>query len=421
MHLHRLSALSVKAKLHDGRPGALRLHDGGGLYLQITPGGTKSWLFRYTLEGKPHWYGLGAYGLATDGAVSLAAARALAGLARVDVEAGRDLVETRRHHKRTAMARKATAADRTFKAAAERLMDKKSGDWKNAKHRAQWTATLATYAYPTLGDMDVSKIETTHVMAVLEAIWTKLPETARRVRGRIEAVLDSAKVEGLRTGDNPALWRGHLSMAFGGKRVVENQPALPYFMMPGFIEAVGQREGAAARALEFLILTAARTGEVIGATCGEINLDAALWTVPGARMKASREHRVPLSGPALALLRVQLPLARGPDSPVFQGPGATALSNMAMLSLLKRMNRGARGVIWADGATGAAITAHGFRSSLRDWVGAGTEFPSDVAEAALAHRNKDKVEAAYLRGDMLAKRVVLMEKWAEFCFLDPLA
>jgi integrase len=290
----------------------------------------------------------------------------------------------------------------TFRQSAEQYIEAHRAGWKNAKHAAQWTATLATYAYPTFGSLPVADIDVALVHRVLEPIWTKKPETASRLRGRIESILDWATTRGYRTGENPARWRGHLENLFPAKskvRQVEHHAALPYPELPAFMTQLEQQPGEGARALRFAIFTAARTSEVIGAKWPEIDFRAGVWTVPAERMKAKREHRVPLSAPAVALLE-EISAGQG-----FIFPGASKgkpLSNMAMLATLRRMGRD-------------DLTTHGFRSSFRDWAAEQTSFPGEVAEAALAHVVGDKVEAAYRRGDLFEKRKAMMEAWARYC------
>jgi integrase len=273
-----------------------------------------------------------------------------------------------------------------------------------AKHKAQWGSTLAAYAYPLIGAVPVAEVDTDKVLSVLQPIWHNKAETAVRLRGRIEAVLTAASVKGLRLGENPARWRGHLAELLPARSKVapvEHHAALPFTELPPFFLRLQAADGLGARALELAILTAARTGEVLGATWGEIDLDAALWTIPAVRMKAKREHRVPLSEPAVALLRKLATVREGPFVFAGQNP-AKPLSNMALLMTLRRMKRG-------------DLTAHGFRSTFRDWAAETTPFPSEVVEMALAHAVGDKVEAAYRRGDLFEKRRELMEAWGSFC------
>ena len=285
--------------------------------------------------------------------------------------------------------------------AAELIESKRLG-WKNAKHAAQWVSTLETYAYPKLGNLDVREIETQHVHTALKPIWTTKPETASRVRQRIEAVLDYAAALGIRNGANPARWRGHLQNILpkpSSIRQVQHHPALDWRDLPDFMQELAQRRGVSARALSFAILTAARSGEVRGIRWNEIDLATEIWTVPASRMKASKEHRVPLVASTINLLgAVALP-----DQLVFGNPTHPdrPLSDMALTAVLRKMGR-------------SQITVHGFRSTFRDWAGETTNFPREVIEAALAHRLKDKAEAAYARGDLFDKRARLMADWSSY-------
>jgi integrase len=389
-------------------------HDGGGLYLQVTSGGA-SWVLRYMLNGKAREMGLGPLAL-----YGLADARAKALDARRLRHEGIDPIE----HRRAERAARAleTAKGITFKECAENYIKAHRAGWRNAKHAGQWEATLATYAYPNVGSLSVQAIDTALVMKVLEqpmdrsaTLWTARPETASRLRGRLESILDWAKARGLRDGENPARWRGHLDKllpARGKVRKVEHHAPLPYGELPAFMTALRAQEGVSARALEFAILAAARTGEVIGARIDEISEREKVWTVPGERMKAGNEHRVPLSARALAIVNGidrQSDAEQGRDAQtevgafVFPGGKAgKALSNMAFLMLLRRMGRD-------------DLTAHGFRSTFRTWAAERTNFPREVIEAALAHTIGNKVEAAYQRGDLFEKRRRLMEAWAQFC------
>jgi integrase len=371
--------------------------DGGGLYLQVTASGAKSWIFRFMLHGRAREMGVGS--LRT---FSLAEARERARECRKLLADGSDPIEGRKVKR--AEARLAAANTMGFRECAERYIEANKAGWKNAKHAAQWPSTLKTYVYPVLGALPVQGIDVGLVKRVLEPIWLTKPETGSRVRGRIEAVLDWATVSGYRKGDNPARWRGHLDKALRARakiQRVEHHPALPYCEMGTFMSDLRGQEGIAARALEFLILTAARTGEVIGARWDEFDLGEKLWAIPGERMKAGREHRAPLSLRALAILDELRALRAYGGEWVFPGgrPGRP-LSNMAMLKVLRRMGRG-------------GLTAHGFRSSFRDWAAERTNFPREVAEMALAHAVGDKVEAAYRRGDLFQKRQALMEAWAK--------
>jgi integrase len=371
--------------------------DGGGLYLQVTESGARTWIYRFMLNGRAREMGLGPLHI-----VSLAEAREKARECRKIRHEGIDPIEAR--NARKAETRLAAATAMTFEQCAERYIDAHKAGWKNPKHAAQWPSTLTTYVYPIFGDLPVQAIDTGLVMKSVEPIWTAKPETASRVRGRIESVLDWATARGFRKGENPARWRGHLENLLPKKskvRRVEHHPALPYDEVGTFMASLRSYEGIGARALEFLILTAARTGEVIGARWDEISLADRLWTVPGERMKAGKEHRVPLSAPALAIIEA-MKKERESDFVFPGGKKGKPLSNMAMLQLLKRMGRD-------------DLTAHGFRSSFRDWAAERTGFPSEVVEMALAHTVTDKVEAAYRRGDLFAKRRQLMEAWAKHC------
>lgn len=374
-------ALSVQ-KVKSAGPG--RHGDGRGLFLYIKPSGARSWVLRYQVQGRRRDLGLGAY---PD--VTLAMARDRAAKARRLIAEGQDPV-----------AQKQNAKLKTFKEAALELIQSKRPGWKNAKHAAQWTSTLETYAFPKVGQLQVARIETADVICTLTPIWTKKPETASRVRQRIEAVIDYAAALGIRSGDNPARWRGHLDHLLPKPtkvRAVKHHPALPHAQIGEFMTDLAERNGLAARALAFTILTAARSGETRGMTWVEVDLDARIWTIPAERMKASKEHRVPLSDAAFALLGPR----RDDDTLVFESesrPGKL-ISDMSMTAVLRRMGR-------------TAITVHGFRSTFRDWAGETTSFPREVIEAALAHGIKDKAEAAYARTDLFDKRRDLMEAWA---------
>lgn len=406
-----------------------RYGDGDGLYLRVAEGGSKQWLFRYIRDGRERQMGLGPVGEPPAG-VSLAMARAMAAEARGVLREGRDPLAERERKKES----EARAAEQTFQAVAEALLDDKRGEWSNAKHRAQWRTTLATYAFPAIGSLPVAAVDTRAVLSVLRPIWAAKPETASRLRGRIERVLNYAKTHGLRDSENPAAWRGHLSEVLSSpakaKRAAgsRHQPALPWRDMGAFMAELRGRAGLAAQALEFTVLTACRTGEVLGARWKEIDLGAEVWTVPAERMKAKLEHRVPLSQPVLELLRRVRPLATGPGDYVFPGARRGApMSQMVMLMLLRRMNPAREGAYeregasegerfrWRDGQTGLPITAHGFRSTFRDWAGETTGYPRDVIELALAHVRADKVEAAYARGDLFDKRARLMRDWSDYC------
>jgi integrase len=388
--LNRLSARRVSTEKRQG------LHaDGGGLYLQVSRWGTKSWLFRFTLKGRSRQMGLGSLDT-----VSLSEARQKAERCRKLLQDGRDPIEARDANR----AQRAATANTTFQGLAERFIAAHEAGWRNPKHRQQWRNTLATYAYPVLGERSVNKINTDMVLEVLQPIWTAKPETAMRLRQRIEKVLDYAKARELREGENPARWRGHLENLLPERRkvaAVKHHAALPWPKMPAFMAELRTREGVAARGLEFTILTAARTNEVMGANWEEIDLAERVWTVPADRIKARREHRVPLSPPAMEILEEMR--AFGADGYVFPGQRrGQPLSSMAFLQLLRRMKRD-------------DLTAHGFRSTFRTWASEATGYPHEVCEAALAHAISNAVERAYRRGDLFRKRRQMMDDWANFC------
>jgi integrase len=392
--LKRLTARQVMtARPEDGRRLSM-LADGGNLYLQATLGKgytvRRSWVFRYELDGRRHDLGLGSLDT-----INLLEAREKARLLRQQLVDGIDPFEAKRQAKKERLAKLAAEARAmTFRQCAEACMKSHQAGWKNAKHAAQWRSTLETYAYPVLGDLAVDDIATAHIVRVLEPIWKDKPETASRVRGRIEKVIGWATVRGFRSGDNPARWRGHLQELFAAKsrvRPVEHHAALPYTDLPAFMADLRSRNSLSAHALEFTVLTAVRTGETIGATWDEIDFAAKTWTIPAVRMKAGKAHKVPLSDRAADIL------ASAPR----EGEHIFPLSNMAMLELLRGMRPG--------------TTVHGFRSSFRDWAAERTSYPNHVAEAALAHTIGDKVEKAYRRGDLFEKRRRLMADWATWC------
>jgi integrase len=393
MARHKLTAKQVAAITTKGRYG-----DGGGLWLQVSDTG-KSWLFRYMLLGHARAMGLGPVDL-----VSLAEGREEAQRCRKLLLKRIDPLDERRRQEIEMVNARRQKQRITFRECAESYLAC-NGKWRNAKHAAQWSSTLKTYAYPTLGDMPVAEVDTAAVLRVLEPIWRTKTETASRVRGRIERVLAWAQVKGHRSGDNPARWTGHLREALPSRseiQPVNHHGALPYAELPAFMVALGQQIGVAARCLEFTILTAARTGEAIGARWSEIDLKARTWTVPAQRMKANKQHVVPLSDAALALLAA---LPRSSDL-LFEGARAgRPISNMAMAMVLRRMGH-------------AAITVHGFRSTFRDWAAEQTNHPNHVVEMALAHTIGDKVEAAYRRGELLTKRRKLMTDWACYAHVD---
>ncbi len=385
--------LTVKRVERLTKPG--RYGDGHGLYLRIGPTGHKTWVLRWERNGRERMMGLGA--LHT---FNLDEARERARQARQQLADGIDPIEAKKASM-TAQAIEAAKAV-TFADAALRYHEAHSARWTNPKHRAQFLSTLKQYAFPVFGTVPVASIDMPLVLKALEPIWRTIPESASRIRGRIESVLDFATVRGWRTGDNPARWSGWLSHALPSPNTLKtgaHHAAMAFDEVPAFLAALAQREGIAARALEMTILTASRTSEITGARWSEFNLKAAVWTIPGERMKAKKPHRVPLSEPVLTVLREL------PREAQYVFPGSKAkepLSNMAMAAVLKRMGRN-------------DVTVHGFRSSFRDWVAERTATPNIIAEAALAHTVADKVEAAYRRGDLLTKRAKLMNDWAAFC------
>lgn len=364
--------------------------DGGGLYLRVRKSGTKSWLFIYMLQGKRREIGLGS---ALD--VSLAAARKTAEELRTIQLSGRDPAEARK------LARPTAVRVTTFADVATELIDTIEGGFKNEKHRKQWRSTIDTYAKPLL-PMAVDQITMDDVASVLKPIWLTKSETASRVRQRIERILDAATVKGLRRGDNPARLKGNLEIVLPRKSKGEDghHQALPFPDVPAFMTALAGRQAPSARALEFTILTAARTGETLGMKWEEVQLDQCLWTIPANRMKMGRAHQVPLSDPAVAVLQSLAPAAPDPKAYVFRRTSGSSLSNMAMLTLLRRME--------------VPVTVHGFRSSFRDWAGETTSHGREEIEMALAHDTLSKTEKAYRRGNALDKRRSLMRDWAHF-------
>ena len=374
-------------------------NDGGGLYLRVAEGGSKSWVFRFKAGARLREMGWGS--VAT---LSLQEAREKARECRKLRLDGIDPIEQRKAT-RTSATLGATKVMK-FKEAAEAYVATHRDSWKNEKHRNQWLSTVATYAYPTLGALPVQTIDVELVLKVLQPIWKVKTETASRLRGRIENILAWATVRKYRQGENPARWRGHLDQLLprpGKLQNIEHHAALPYAAINAFMAELRQIGGAAAQALEFTILTATRTSEVLGAKWQEIDLSERVWTIPAERMKAGREHRVPLSDRAFAIIE-ERQRARESDFVFAGGKTGRPLSNMAMMMLLRRMGRG-------------DLTVHGFRSSFRDWGSETTNFPRDVCEMALAHTIDSRVEAAYRRGDLFRKRRQLMEAWARYCTL----
>jgi integrase len=410
----RLQAVAVKALVTAGKPGAHA--DGRNLYLRVAGAGAGKWTLRYMIGGRAREMMLGTYDPKGKSGLTLAGARDAAAEAQRLLREGVDPIARREADAAAAVAAAdaAAAAARTFREVADLYIAAHEAGWRNAKHRTQWRVTLDSYAHPIIGALSVQDITTDAVLRCLTPLWTKKPETATRLRGRIEAVLDYAAARGWRDGQNPARWRGHLSNLLPPRSKVakvEHHAALPWQAMSTFMAALAKQPGAAARALEFCILTATRTGETLGARWSELDLEAGVWTVPAARMKAGREHRVPLSDSALAILAAQAATRDArtakPDDFVFPGAKADkALSSMAMLMLLRRMKR-------------TDLTVHGFRSTFRDWCEEATSTPHAVAEAALAHTISDRVEAAYRRGDLFQKRAALMQEWADYCAKAP--
>lgn len=382
--LNRLTALKAGKIKRKG------LHaDGGGLYLRVAEGGSKQWVFRYNVNGRLRDHGMGP--LHT---VSLAEAREAALQCRKLRLQGIDPIEHRRASLAAVRASEAKAS--TFAECAAAYMASHEVKWRGDKSGEQWRQSLTAYVYPTIGNLPVALVDTPQVMRVLEPIWTAKAETASRVRGRIEAILDYAKVRGLRAGENPARWHGHLDHLLPARsqvRRVKHHEALPYTEVGALMAQLRQRDDVAGRALEFLILTAARLGEVHGATWSEVDLTARMWTIPAKRMKAQKEHRVPLSPRAVAVLQGT---PRTSDY-VFPAIGAHAL-----LDLLQRL-------------TATAATAHGMRSTFRDWAAEHTSYPREIAEAALAHAVPSQVEAAYRRTDFFDRRRKLMDAWSDYC------
>lgn len=387
-----LSALEVNRLK---TPGLHAVGGVAGLALQVAPGGSRTWVLRFTVGDRRRDMGLGGF---PD--VTLAQARDKAREARDKIDKGVDPIVQRQEAK-SAM-RATAAAAKTFGECVTGYVDAKSAEWRNPKHRQQWSTTLEEYANPVIGKLLVRDVALTHVLKILEPIWTVKTETASRVRGRIESVLNWAAVRGYRSGENPARWRGHLDKLLPAPTKVakvEHHAALDLNALPGFMSALRSEKGLGARALEFAILTAARSGEVRNATWDEVDLDAGVWTVPAGRMKAGKEHRVPLSPAAVKLLRA-LPRVEG-SALLFPSAKGTPLSDMTLSAVLRRM--------------GVDAVPHGFRSTFKDWVSERTSYPGEMSEMALAHTISDKVEAAYRRGDLFEKRRRMMNDWARFC------
>lgn len=389
----KLTARQVEALREPGRYG-----DGRGLWLHVGPSGTKSWVLRYSLNKRAREMGLGPVDL-----VSLAEARQKAHAARRKLLEGIDPLEERDAQRRQAAIEAAKSV--TFAEAAARYIAAHESGWRNSKHRQQWRNTLASHAEPVFGPVSVAAIDTSLVLKAIEPIWTEKPETASRLRGRIESVLDWAAARGLREGANPARWKGHLENLLPRRdrlARVSHHKAVPWREVPRVMAMIRGAEGMGARALELAVLTASRSGEVRGARWSEIDLEAREWLVPAERMKAGREHRVPLSGAAMAVLDAVIPNAFGPDGLVFPSrTGGRPLSDMTLSAVLRRL--------------GIEGTPHGFRSSFSDWSAETTNYPHEVREMALAHTISNSVERAYRRGDLFGRRRRLMEDWARYC------
>jgi len=413
-----MSALEVRNLSHPTGKGNALFAVGGvtGLYMQITPSGGRSWILRTTVGKLRRDIGLGGFPT-----VTLAMARDKAREAREKIERGLDPVAERQAAKAALIA--ASGRGLTFEKAVDSYLKAKLDAFKNAKHRQQWENTLAQYALPVLGKMMVHDIDVRDVLRVLQPLWQEKTETASRLRGRVESVLSWATVAGHRKGDNPARWAGNLKELLPAPSKVAkegNQPALTLEDAPRWFAALKTREGMGARALEFLALTAARSQEVRGATWDEVDLDKALWIVPAARMKMGREHRVPLTADAVALLKT---LPRMKDNPlVFPAARGGQLSDMTVSAVMRRMSEtdlaeGGSGFV--DRVSKRPAVPHGLRSTFRDWVAERTNFPGEMAEVALAHKISNAVEASYRRGDMIEKRRRMMSEWAEFLTAAP--
>jgi integrase len=390
----RLGTKQIEKLVKAGKPGMF--NDGRGLYLRVSGPDAASWVFRYAAASKPKDMGLGSVA-----DVGLAKARELRDAQRRLRVDGIDPIENRRVQRDAQ--RVADAKAMTFAQCAVAYIASHEAGWGNATHRNQWVNTLTRYVYPTLGGLPVAAIDTALVMRVIEPIWRQIPETASRVRGRVEAVLDWAKVRGYRAGENPARWRGHLDHLLPARakmQKVEHFAALPYAEIGAFMAELRLESAPAARALEFTILTATRTGAVFTATWSEIDFAAKVWVIPPTHMKAGIEHRVPLSGAALAVLEQAQALRV--NEYVFPGGQRGHLSHLMMMRQLRGMGHG-------------NITVHGFRSTFRDWAAELTNFPREVAEMALAHSISSAVEAAYRRGDLFEKRRHLMDAWGQYC------
>jgi integrase len=386
--IHRLSARGVAALKKPGR-----YSDGGGLYLSISAD-RRRWVFRFSKDGRVREMGLGPASK-----ITLAGARGKAAEARREVLGGKDPIEGRK------AAGKAAAGRKTFGECANQLFASKRPEWRSEVHAEQWRTTVNNHCGPILAK-PVDEIDTAAVLSVLKLLWLRIPATASRVRGRIEAVLDFAKAHGLRSGENPAAWRGHLALILPRRSKLQHKhhAAMPYADVPAFMSALRGCETVAARCLEVLALTSVRSSEIRGARWDEIDFETKVWAIPACRMKAGREHRVPLSPQALAILEDMTRL-QTPGGLVFPGRHGRPLSSVTLEVTLHKIHQG-------------AATIHGLRSSFRDWAGNETSFPREICEVALAHAAGDATEQAYRRGDALEKRRALMETWARFCVND---
>lgn len=392
--ISRLNALKVQATSKPGKHA-----DGNGLYLQVSKQGTKSWIFRYMLHGKPREMGLGPTTV-----INLTEARAKAIDCKKLLLDGVDPIGQRNQTKKQKLIDQLRTI--TFDECAKAYISAHQHVWKNQKHISQWENTIATHASPVIGGLPVTAIDTTLVMKVIEPIWQSTPETASRLRNRIELVISWATARGYRVGENPARWKGHLDQLLPSRsrvQKVKHHSALPILEMPKFMKMLRKEKHISAYALEFLILTATRTSEVLNATWDEVDIEKAIWIIPASRMKASREHRIPLSPRAIELLS-KLKEVQSSNYIFGSYRKGKPMSNMALLVYIKRK--------------GFSITVHGFRSTFRDWASEYTNVTREVAEAALAHTLKNKVEAAYRRGDLFLKRKVLMNDWARFCYSE---
>lgn len=390
----RATELTAMAVKHIHERGTHFVGGVPGLALVVHKGGSRSWVLRYQVAGKRRDLGLGAVDF-----VALSQAREAAREARNKITQGIDPINDRRAQRSKLIASQASAL--TFSEAASKYIETHEATWRNAKHSQQWRNTLESYAYPFIGRMFVRDVELPHILKVLEPIWLTKTETASRLRGRLESILDWSTVRGYRAGLNPARWKGHLDTLLAAPRKIartSHHRALPFSDLPAFMARLQQQRGVGAVALTFLILTATRSSEVRAARWVEFDLTTNIWTIPAARMKAGREHRVPLSGAAITILNQQRAIAI--SDYVFPSSRASILSDMSLTAVLRRME--------------VPAVPHGFRSTFRDWCAECTEFSSEVAEMALAHTIRNKVEAAYRRGDLFEKRKQLMQAWADY-------